>query len=119
MISEILIPAIIFFATYHIIRILSDHLLKRKIIKSGHIEKADILSQTKVIDEESNKYPSLKWGLVAFLAGTGLIIIELVRINNPELINEDNPVFSIGLELVFISLGFLIYFFFVNFRNKK
>jgi hypothetical protein len=118
MMEEILIPAIIFFATYHIIRALSDHLLKRKIIKSGHFEKAEILSQTKLETEEVNKYPSLKWGLVAFMAGAGLIVTEMIMSNNPYWMDDSNAILPIGIELVFISLGFLIYFFVVNFRKK-
>ncbi len=119
MIDEVLIPAIIFFAVYHITKLISEHLLKRKIIKMGHIEKAQILEPPKVESEEVNRYPSLKWGLVAFLGGLGLIIIEIVRGINPDFINYHNAVMPIGIVLVFVSLGFLIYFFIVNYKNKK
>ena len=116
--EDILIPAVIFFAAYHIVRTLSEHFLKRKIIKSGHFEKAEILSQTKVGPEEVNKYPSLKWGLVAFMAGAGLIVTEFFRSKQAYWIDERDAMLPLGIELVFISLGFLIYFFIVNFRKK-
>jgi hypothetical protein len=116
--EEILIPAIIFFTAYHIIRILSEHLLKRKIIKSGHFEKAEILSQTKQESDEVNKYPSLKWGLVAFMAGAGLIVTKLIYWNETYWMHDSDPLLPIGIELVFISLGFLIYFFIVNVKKK-
>lgn len=118
MTEDILIPAIVFFAAYHIIRSLSDHLLKRKIIKSGHFEKAEILSQTKEESEEVNKYPSLKWGLVAFMAGAGLIVTKLIYWNDSSWMYDRDAMLPIGIELVFISLGFLIYFFVVNVKKK-
>ncbi len=117
--EEILIPAIIFFAAFHIIRILSEHLLKRKIIKNGHFDKADILYQTKTESDEVNKYPSLKWGLVAFMAGAGLIVTKIIYWNDAYWMHDHDALLPIGIELVFISLGFLIYFFIVNFRKNK
>ncbi|RIH64950.1 hypothetical protein D1164_13010 [Mariniphaga sediminis] len=117
MLEEVVIPAIVFFGTYHIIRLISEHLLKRKIIKAGHIDKAGIMEPPKQ-SEEVNRYPSLKWGLVALMSGLGFILIEILRQVNPELINDyRNATLPIGILLVFISLGFLIYFFIVN-RKK-
>ncbi len=109
----------IFFAAYHIIKLLSEHLLKRKIIKSGHIDKAQILEPLKVESSEENKYPSLKWGLVAFLGGLGLILIDILRRIDHELIDYNYGVLPVGIVLVFVALGFLIYFFIVNGKSKK
>lgn len=117
--EEVLITAVIFFAIYHITKLISDHLLKRKIIKAGHLEKAQILEPIKIESEEVNRYPSLKWGLVALLGGLGLILIDIIRGINPDLINYKNAVMPIGIVLVFVSLGFLSYFFIVNHKNKK
>ena len=116
--SEFLIPAIVFFGAYHIIKLISEHLLKRKIIKAGHIDKAGILELPKPT-EEVNKYPSLKWGLVALMAGIGFIVIEVMRLVNPAIVNAYNAVLPIGILLVFVSLGFLIYFFIMNRKNLK
>ena len=102
-------------------------MLKRKIIKAGHYDNAGILdqkvAQTVVENQEANKYPSLKWGLVAFFAGIGFIIIDQM---SPSMANEenyrnfmDNGILPLGIELVSISLGFIIYFFIVNFSKKK
>jgi len=118
MYSDVFIPAIVFFGTYHIIRIISEHLLKRKIIKAGHVDKAGILEPPKKSDEV-NKYPSLKWGLVALMAGIGFIVIEVMRLIEPAIVNTYNAVLPIGILLVFISLGFLIYFFIMNRQNLK
>ena len=99
-------------------RQLSEHFLKRKLINNGHVEQAGILVTPVAPAEESQRYPSLKWGLVAFMAGLGLIIIEIIR--SYPAVNGDlyDTALPYGIELVFISLGFLIYFFLVN-RLRK
>ena len=78
--NDFFVPAVIFTGIYFILKNFTDFLLKRKIIKAGHFDNAGILDQ-KVASEtignqEANKYPSLKWGLVAFFAGIGFIIIN-------------------------------------------
>src|SRR5690554_4512545 len=100
MTTEIIIPAIVFFGLYHIFKLISDHLLRRKIIKAGHIDKAGILEPLQQ-NEESNRYPSLKWGLVAFTTGLGFILIEILRQSNPLIIDQHQAVLPIGILLVF------------------
>lgn len=116
MVTDVLIPAVVFFGLYHMMKLIADYLLKRKVIKAGHIDKAGILEPPKQ-SEEINRYPSLKWGLVAFTTGLGFILIEIMRQINPALIDYHNAALPIGILLVFISLGFLIYFFIMN-RKK-
>jgi len=126
-IYEVLMASVIFYAIFQILKNFTDFLLKRKIIKAGHFENAGILDQ-KVPSanpeiQEANKYPSLKWGLVAFFAGIGFIIINSMA---PSLYNEENyrnfnerSMLPFGIELVSISFGFIIYFLIVNFAKKK
>lgn len=116
--NDIFMAAVVFFAIYQSIKLVSEHLLKRKLIKAGHIEKVGILESPKP-SEEANKYPSLKWGLVAFMSGLGLILIEILKKVNPDLINYYDAVLPIGILLVFISLGFLIYFFIMNGKRNN
>jgi hypothetical protein len=117
--SEIFIPAIVFYGIYHIIRLISEHFLKRKLINSGHFEQAGILVSNVQPVEEVNRYPSLKWGLVALMAGLGLIIVEILRSYSGGDPGEFyQSMLPFGIELVFISLGFLIYFFIMNSRKK-
>lgn len=116
--EEVFVTAIVFYGFYHLVRLISEHILKSKIIRGGHIEQAGILASPVLQSEEVNRYPSLKWGLVAFLAGLGLIVIEIIRYYNPESVNFRNSLLPFGIELVFISLGFLIYFFIVNRRKQ-
>lgn len=125
--NEVLMAAVVFFAIFQILKNFTDFLLKRKIIKAGHFENAGILDQEvgsiPVENKEANKYPSLKWGLVAFFAGIGFIIINQM---SPSLYNEDNyrnfmenSMLPFGIELVSISLGFIVYFLIVTFMKKK
>ncbi len=125
--TEVMMAAVVFFAFYQIIKSFTDFLLKRKIIKAGHFENAGILDQkvasATAEDQDVNKYPSLKWGLVAFFAGIGFIIINQL---SPGFSNDDhyrnfmdNSMLPFGIELVSISMGFIIYFLIVNFSKKK
>ena len=95
-----------------------DFLLKRKIIKAGHIDKAGILDPVTAFSEE-NRYPTLKWGLVTLMAGAGLILIELLsRGGQISWVKDYNSLLPIGIELAFISAGFLVYFFIVTARKR-
>ena len=116
--QDVFITVVVFLGFYHIIRLISEHFLKRKIIASGNFEKAGILSSPVESSEEVNKYPSLKWGLVALMAGLGLIIIEVIRYAQGESTDFYQNPLPFGVELVFIALGFLIYFFIMNNRKK-
>jgi hypothetical protein len=125
--NEVLMAAVVFFGIFQIFKSFTDFLLKRKIIKAGHFESAGILEQKvasiSTENQEANKYPSLKWGLVAFFAGIGFIIINQM---SPSLYNQDNyrnfmedSLLPFGIELVSISMGFIVYFLIVNFSKKK
>jgi hypothetical protein len=125
--NDFIIPAVIFTGIYFILKNFTDFLLKRKIIKAGHFDNAGILEQkvssVSPENQEANKYPSLKWGLVTFFAGLGFIIINQM---SPSVSNEANfdlfmqrSVLPFGIELVSISFGFIIYFLIVNFTKKK
>ncbi|HNW74479.1 MAG: hypothetical protein PHP04_04630 [Bacteroidales bacterium] len=119
MMQDALITAIVFFGVYHLIKMFTDFLLKRKIIKAGHIEKAGILNPVSAVSEE-NRYPTLKWGLVAFLAGAGLIVIEsMSQAGRISWVKDYNSLLPMGIELVFISAGFLLYFLIVNARKRN
>jgi hypothetical protein len=121
--SEIIIVPAVFYCIYMVVRALTDYLLKRRIIRSGHFDRADILSQGLIISSEAetmpetNNYPSLKWGLVAFMGGAGFVLIDILR--RAQLIDTDyHSVLPIGIELMFISAGFLLYFMIANYKSK-
>ncbi len=117
--SQVIIAAIIFYALYATIKLISEHLLKRKLIKAEQYEVMGILEAPKRASDESNSYPSLKWGLVALTTGLGFIVIEVMRQINPKMVNYyDDATLPLGILLVFVSLGFLIYFLIVNAKKK-
>lgn len=125
--NQVLIVTVIFFAIFQILKNFTDFLLKRKIIKAGHFENAGILDQrvasASIENQETNKYPSLKWGLVAFFAGIGFIIINEMTpsVNNEDMYHNymNRSMLPFGIELVAISMGFIIYFMIVNLSKKK
>ncbi len=125
--TDVLIAAVVFYSIFQIIKNFTDFLLKRKIINTGHIDSAGILDQKVASfiseNQEVNKYPSLKWGLVAFFAGLGFILIHQM---GPGMSNEDayrefmnRSLLPFGIELVSISMGFIVYFLIVNFSKKR
>jgi hypothetical protein len=118
MMDEIFMAAVVFFAIYQAIKLVSEHLLKRKLIKAEQYEKIGMLESPKVLNDESNRYPSLKWGLVALMTGLGFIVMDLLKLLNKDMIDGRNAVLPIGILLVFISLGFLVYFFIMNGKKK-
>lgn len=117
--KDAVIVAIVFFALYHILKEFTVFRLKRRIIRNGHIGKAEILNSPEELKGEK-RYSTLKWSIVAFLAGAGLIVIELLNLNVSEQWAKGyGSLLPIGIELVFISLGFLIYFIIVSVKMKK
>ena len=124
---DVMMIAVIFYAFYAILKNFTEFLLKRKIIRAGHFENAGILDQKVATatpeNHEADKYPSLKWGLVALFGGLGFIVIDQM---SPAVSNQEsyqhfmqNSMLPFGIELVSISLGFIVYFLIVNFSKKK
>jgi di/tricarboxylate transporter len=118
--EDTLTAAVVFGGIYFLIKVLTDFLLKRKLIITGQVEKTEILESSK--DKERNTYPTLKWGLVVLFAGLGLLAIALTT----KQIGSDDwyghviqGYMSAGIELIAISLGFLIYFIIARFSSKK
>ncbi len=114
--------AIIFFGLYSILKMFTNFLLKRRIIKSGFFDKAEILNESSLADgstiQNENRNSTLKWGLVALFAGVGLLVNDLFFFRDPHALETGfHEMVPFGLELIFIAGGFLTYFFIVN-RKK-
>jgi hypothetical protein len=115
--EEVLVTAVVFIGLYQIFKVFTDFLLKRRIVKSGHVDTAGILDKPK--DNEENSYPTLKWGLVTLFAGLGILVIALIgRGDNMDWVHGSHSYLPFGIELIAISLGFLIYFF-ISKNTKK
>ncbi len=117
--SEVIVTAIVFLGFYYIIKMFTDYLLKRRIVKSGHIEKADILQPVQPVDDEPQTLKSLKWALVSVMAGLGMIVAYVVGdLYGMDSYGMERSMISFGIELLFIGLGFFIYFF-IAIKHKK
>jgi len=117
----LLVTAVVFYSIITIIRLFSSHLLRRKLIKAGHFEKAEILNpHVDINDREDhvNRFPALKWGLVALFGGIGLIVIDAIGSYYPNMVDHTS-VMPYGVFFVSIALGFLTYFFVANAITKK
>ncbi len=110
---DALITAIVFMGIYQMIKVLTDYWLKKRIVVSGHIDKAGILDAPK--DKEEVSYPTLKWGLVSFFGGIGLLVIAYLHQGmGVDWIYNQGSYVAVGIELIAISVGFLTYFFIVR-----
>lgn len=118
--QDAIVTAVVFYGIYYLLRTLTDYFLKRRIIKEGHFEKAGILEVVPrtVDDPEPSRYKTLKWALVTFMGGVGLIVADLVQ-NMPQIpwAHSHNALIPFGIVLVFVSVGFIIYFFIANRKN--
>jgi hypothetical protein len=86
-------------------RAIADYILKKKMIEKGYVN-----DDTQAIfkrNTDENRYSSLKWGLIILFAGLSLIIMEYIKY-------ETSSPLPYGLFAVFVSLGFLIYYFMVK-----
>jgi len=86
-------------------RTVSDYILKKKMIEKGYVNEDTQAIFKRNTDE--NKYSSLKWGLIILFAGLALVIMEYIP-------HDSESPLPYGLFAVFVSLGFLIYYFMVK-----
>jgi hypothetical protein len=115
--EDAIVAAVVFAGIYQLIKVFTDFLLKRRIVKSGHVDSAGILDKPK--DKEENSYPTLKWGLVTLFAGLGLLVIALTdKGENLVRFHGSESYLNVGIELIAISLGFLVYFIISQFSKK-
>lgn len=96
-------------ALYFFTSVLTNYILKKKMIEKGFVnDDTQAIFKTHVGD---NKYSSLKWGLLVFFAGIGLILMEYIPVG------PESPL-PYGLFAVSVSFGFLIYYFLVQRQPK-
>ncbi len=121
-IGELLMAAVVFFSIITFVKTMSSHFLKRKIIKTGHFDRAEILDQNTDIEVKKqvqyDQYPALKWGLVAFFGGLGFIALEVLGIYYPEFKNYRSAM-PFGIFFVFTSIGFLAYYLVMSKKVKE
>ena len=65
-------------------------------IKLEQYDRVGILDEPRVGNDEADRYPSLKWGLVALMTGIGFIVIEVLGLFNREMIHGRDAVLPLG-----------------------
>jgi hypothetical protein len=91
-------------------RTISDYILKKKMIDKGYVNE-----DTQAIfkrNTEENRFASLKWGLIILFAGLSLVLMDFIDY-------DTRSPLPYGLFAVFVSLGFLIYYFIVKKELNK
>jgi hypothetical protein len=115
--AEVLMPLTIMgtfsAGLYFFTKVMTDYILKKKMIDKGFVnEDTQAIFKQQVPGSVDTKYSSLKWGLIAFFGGLSLMIMEYVPVS------PESPL-PYGLFAVFVSLGFLIYYFVVKKETNK
>lgn len=94
---------------YQIIKLITDYTLKKKMIEKGFVDNESQGIFKKEM-QDAGRYSSLKWGLVVFFGGLALVLLEFIRYS------QDSTL-PFGILALFISGGFLLYFFLI--KDKK
>ncbi len=102
----VLIAILITIAT--IIVVLSNYILKRRIIDKGPIDEHSLKFLEKLTGAGSE---ILKWGIIVLFGGIGLIILEFVPFD------PNKSPLPYGVEAICIAAGFLVYYYLV--QRKK
>ena len=92
-------------ALYFFTKVVTDYILKKKMIEKGYVNEDTQAIFKKNTDE--NRFSSLKWGLIILFAGLSLVIMDFIDY-------DSRSPLPYGLFAVFVSLGFLIYYFIVK-----
>ena len=102
-----LIPIVAIIATFGsvilFVTVLTNYSLKKKLIEKDMVN-PETANLFKAVSSRQN---SLKWGLIVFFGGIGLIIIESLPYDG------ESPL-PWGVEAVCIAIGFLTYYFLVK-----
>jgi hypothetical protein len=108
--AEVLMPISIMgsfgTALYFFTKVLTDYILKKKMIEKGFVND-DTQAIFKSHSGADNRFGSLKWGLLAFFGGIALILMDYLEVRS------DSPM-PYGILAVALSIGFLTYYFIVK-----
>jgi hypothetical protein len=114
--NELLMPVSILgslgAAVYFFAKVMTDYILKKKMIDKGFVNDETQAIFKQHVSSATNKYSSLKWGLITFFAGLSLILMEYIPFDSY------SPL-PYGLFAVSVSVGFLIYYFLVKQQESK
>ncbi|MEO9870819.1 DUF6249 domain-containing protein [Ekhidna sp.] len=89
----------VFGSTILFVSILTNYSLKRKLIDKNMVNP----EAANLFGKHENRQSALKWGLIVLFGGLGLIIIDVMGLDNDDAM-------PYGIEAVCIAIGFLIYY---------
>nr|WP_294794242.1 hypothetical protein [uncultured Mucilaginibacter sp.] len=101
--ENILVSITLFGGTGVVLIAILNFILKMRLINSGQTN-PDVL---KILSNSFNqKIASLKWGIILLSGGIGLVLIYFI----PSANQYESPL-PYGIEMIFIAIGFLAYYF--------
>lgn len=108
----------ILYGIVSIIKSITDFKLKKRLIEKAEVNEGFSTALSESIKSLSDqrgqdKYPALKWGLVCFFIGIGLVSVEYFEFDYYR-----SPL-PYGITLASAALGFLLYFFLVRNEERK
>jgi hypothetical protein len=80
---------------------LLNHRLKKKILDAGPLNEQSLRLLSRITSPGSE---ALKWGLIFFFGGLGLVVLEFIPFD------AEHSSLPYGLETIFIALGILLYY---------
>ena len=92
-----------------IIIALLNHRLKSRMVRLGVIEESAIKEINRI--NYGFKIDPLKWGLILLFAGIGLVLLNFIPY-------QADSTLPYGVEAVFLSCGFITYFYLSKKSNK-
>ncbi|HKK43357.1 MAG TPA: hypothetical protein VJ963_13165 [Bacteroidales bacterium] len=96
-----IILGICFWGFIGIIKSISEYRLTNKLIERSNPE---LEPGSFKLPDNSNNISNLKWGIIIFLGGIGLVLIHYLKLSS------ESPL-PYGIESISIALGFILYFF--------
>jgi hypothetical protein len=108
-ITDIISTIVVFLSGAVIIIAILNFILKMRILHLGYKDESFIKHLTQTIEYKHN---SLKWAILLFFAGVGLVTIYLLPLTDP----VESPL-TYGIMCISLSVGFFIYYIIV--RNDK
>ena len=104
---DIAIVAIVFFSIVSVIKIVSDNVLRQKLVKAGELD--ENVKYLFYNGANVNPYASLKWGLI--LVGVGLALF-LGQVFPNQIYDEG----ALGLVFIFAGLALFVHYHMVKKR---
>lgn len=111
-IQNTIVPLALFGGIVVIVIAILNFILKLRVLNSDIRDEVYIRLLTNSFEKKTSKTDALKWGLLLFFGGIGLVVNQFI----PGANYMDSPL-PYGIEAIFLSLGFLLYYYIE--RNKS